>query len=282
MAEAVYQGYTPEQLQRQYSARAAVPEHPAIFERWRALSADWRREAPAAWCDLRYGERPRQCIDLFHPDGTTAAPLHVFFHGGYWQALGREDFSFVARALNAHGIAVAVVGYSLCPEVTVAAIVDEARAAVAWLHDRRDTLRLNPAPMQLSGHSAGGQLVAMLAATGEAPSLDWIAPISGVFDLEPLVHTAINDALGLDPATARAASPLDRVPASAPAIDAWVGAEESDEFRRQSAAFVERWAEVAASAALHRLPGCNHFTVLEPLFASDGPLVRTAQRRLDP
>lgn len=287
MSGPVYNGYMADELQRQYGARAAVPEHPAIFQRWRVESAAYRDEAPAARPDLRYGGRPRQRIDLFHPDGATPAPLHLFLHGGYWQAMERGDFSFVARGLNARGIATAIIGYSLCPEVSLADIVDEASAAVAWLHARRDDLGLDHGPLQVSGHSAGGQLAAMLAASGArslgretgSHEIDWIAPVSGVFDLEPLIHTGLNDALRLDIATARELSPLTRRPAQPPAIDAWVGALESDEFQRQSREFVRAWRGPAGETSLHRIDGCNHFTVLDALYAPDGPLVRRAAER---
>jgi len=275
-----HEAYTPAELQAQYSARAAVPEHPEIFERWRRDSAAFRdQEARAPSPGLIYGERTRQRIDLFHPDGTTPAPLHVFFHGGYWQSMAPSDFSFVARALNARGIAVAVVGYSLCPEVTLATIVDEAHAAIAWLDRQRRDLGVDDRAFQVSGHSAGGHLAAMLATT-PAP-IDWIAPISGVFDLQPLVPTAINDALGLDGAAACALSPVHAEPAFPLAIDAWVGGEESAEFHRQSVAFVEAWRDRARAAHVHAVTGCNHFTVLDVLFAADGPLVEHAARRVD-
>ena len=284
MTEVLFNGYTAKELQRQYSARAAVPEHEVIFERWRAKSRAFRVASSAASLDLAYGERPRQRVDVYHPDGTTPAPLHVFFHGGYWQSMARTDFSFVARGLNARGIAVAVVGYSLCPEVPLAVIVEEARDAVAWLNGRRGELRLDDRPLQLSGHSAGGQLVAMLAATEPArlgvgdgaPAIDWIAPVSGVFELEPLIHTPLNQALGLDVPTARALSPFAATPASAVTVDAWTGGDESAEFRRQSADFVAQWHAAGAPARRHEIPGCNHFTVIDALFAPGGPLVQRA------
>lgn len=280
----IYNGYTADQLQQQYSARGAVPEHPAIFEHWRVDSAVWRdHEAPAPWLDLACGERHRQRIDLFHPDGTNPAPLHVFFHGGYWQSMERDDFSFVARGLNARGIAVAVIGYSLCPDVPLATIVDEARTAVAWLHARRGELRLNRSGLQISGHSAGGYLAAMLAATppserGDA-TIEWIAPVSGVFELEPLVHTALNHALKLDVPTARALSALAAEPACSVAVDAWVGARESGEFHRQSAAFVGKWRQAGATTSLRGIEDCHHFSVIDTLYAPDGPLVTRAAAR---
>lgn len=284
MTQPVYNGYSAAELQQQYSARGAVPEHPEIFERWRADSAAWRaHESPAPWLDLAYGERDSQRLDLFHPDGTSPAPLHVFFHGGYWQSMQRDDFSFVARGLNARGIAVAVVGYSLCPDVKLATIIDEARAAIAWLHARRWELHLDRSALQISGHSAGGHLAAMLAATppadrGDAP-IDWIAPVSGVFELEPLVHTALNQALGLDVPTARVLSPLAAQPVRPIAVDAWVGAHESEEFQRQAGTFVGQWQGVGATAALHRVQGCHHFSVVDTLYAPDGALVARAAAR---
>ncbi|MEF8833304.1 MAG: alpha/beta hydrolase [Halofilum sp. (in: g-proteobacteria)] len=280
----VYNSYTADELQQQYSARSAVPEHPEIFERWRADSAAWRdHEAPAPWIDLAYGERPRQRLDLFHPDGTSPAPLHVFFHGGYWQSMARDDFSFVARGLNARGIAVAVVGYSLCPDVSLTTIVDEARSAIAWLHARRWELHLDSGRLQISGHSAGGHLAAMLAATPPAArggvTIDWIAPVSGVFELEPLVHTALNEALQLDPPTARELSPLAAEPVGSIAVDAWVGALESAEFHRQSAEFVNQWQLAGATTGLHQAGHCHHFSVLDALYASGGELVKHAVAR---
>ena len=284
MKTIVYNGYTADELQQQYSARSAVPEHPQIFARWRADSALWRdHEAPAPWLDLACGERRRQRIDLFHPDGTSPAPLHVFFHGGYWQSMERSDFSFVARGLNRRGIAVAVVGYSLCPDVSLATIIDEARSAVAWLHARRAELRLDDGALQVSGHSAGGHLAAMLAATPPADiggaTIDWIAPVSGVFELEPLVHTALNEALQLDVHTARALSPLGAEPVRPIAVDAWVGARESEEFHRQSEAFIEQWQAAGATAALNRSEDRHHFSVLDALYAPDGTLVERAAER---
>ncbi len=286
---AVYNGYTAAELQAQYSARAAVPEHPEIFARWRQASDDYRAQArDRAWLDLAYGPGERQRIDVFHPDGDTAAPLHVFFHGGYWQAMDRRDFSFIARALNARGIAVAVVGYTLCPATTVAGIVEEARGAVSWLQARRERLRLTTAPLQLSGHSAGGHLAAMVAANAarhadagrEAiDTVGWIAPISGVFELEPLVHTALNEALALDVSTARILSPSRPPSGALPAIDAWVGGRESREFHRQSSEFIAQWEGQTNGARLYSVPGCNHFTVLDHLFAEGSDLVERARER---
>jgi len=283
--DAVYGGYAAGELQEQYSARAAVPAHPAIFERWQAESAAWRAEATAtgrARLALAYGARERERIDLFLPASSpTNAPLHAFLHGGYWQSMERGDFSFVARGLTAAGFAVAVVGYPLCPDVTLADIVDSTRNALDWLHARADGLGLSSGPIHVSGHSAGGHLAAMAAVRdariGAAP-IAGIAPVSGVFELEPLVYTRINAALRLDVATARALSVHEVEPPTGVRLDAFVGGDESDEFQRQSGALVAAWETRAGEAALlHRVTGRNHFTLLDALYAPDGPMVAAAR-----
>jgi len=273
------------ELQAQYSARAAVPEHAAIFERWRRDGAAYREAAAGrARLDLAYGPDPRERIDLFLPGDAEPAPLHVFFHGGYWQSMERSDFSALAAGPNAAGLAVAVVGYPLCPSVRLKRIVAAARAAIVWLSST-EIPELRAAPMHVAGHSAGGHLAAVLATTDwsefspRAPArpLGGIAPVSGLFDLEPLVHTPINDALGLDRESARALSPLHARPLPGCRLDTFVGSEESEEFRRQSRTFVSTWRDRTGEAAdLHCLAGCNHFTVLDALYAPDGPVVTAA------
>ena len=276
--------YTAAELQAQYSARQAVPEHPEIFRRWAAQSADCRHRLAGTGrlrAELAYGDHPRERLDLCLPDSPAPAPLHVFFHGGYWQALDRHHFSFVAEALNRGGWAVAVVGYPLCPEVSLERICQSAAAAVAWLRRRAPELGLRAGGMQLAGHSAGGHLVAWLATGGQGgepmKSVAGIAPVSGVFELEPLVHTAINRPLRLTPAGARELSVLGGPPRGL-RLDAFVGGEESDEFQRQTQALVDRWRAADAPAAPHWLAGHNHFTVLDTVYAPEGPMVEAAAR----
>jgi arylformamidase len=182
-------------------------------------------------------------MDIFLPG---ARPMAMFIHGGWWRTLDRTMFSHMARGLNAHGIAVAVVGYDLCPAVAIGDIVEQIRRAGAFL-DRR---------IVLVGHSAGGHLAAMAAsdrnvAAGYA--------ISGVFDLDPLVGLSMNADWKLDAPSARALSPC-RSAKPDIAFDAVVGALESNEFRRQSRVLAEAW-----GARYEEISGANHFTVLDPL-----------------
>jgi len=123
--------FTPAFVERGYNNRAAVPDHPQWFAKFAALSAQARdRYAPKL--DLRYGPGPKETLDLFVP-ASPARGTFVFIHGGYWRALDKADHLFVAGPFVERGYAVAVVNYDLCPDVTIATIVDECRRAVAWL-----------------------------------------------------------------------------------------------------------------------------------------------------
>src|SRR5271163_248542 len=181
----------------EYNNRARVPEHAEIFARWIREAEDYRVEtlkAGRAELGLSYGDTPRQIIDLFLPEAGENAPLALFIHGGYWRAFDPGSFSHMARGLNGRGVAVALVGYDLCPIVTVADIIEQIRRACIFLWLRFDRR------MVVSGHSAGGHLAAAMVGT------DWQAlypkapadlvpagyAISGVFDLTPLLGLPIN------------------------------------------------------------------------------------------
>jgi arylformamidase len=254
-------------LETEYNNRARVPEHPAIMAGWKADAAAYRASHLHSELGLPYGSSPRQYLDLFWPGRSRDAPIALFIHGGYWQALDPSSFSHLASAANANGIALAIPGYDLCPQVTVSAIVDQVRAAAHYLWRRHQR------QMVASGHSAGGHLTACLVAT-DWQTLDPEAPadlvpaglsISGLFELEPLVPTSVNNALKLDANEARRLSPLRWPVAKGLILDAWVGGAESSEYLRQSRTVADFWNAKGVKTAYREIEGANHFTVLSPV-----------------
>ena len=264
----------------EYNNRARVPEHPDIFARWAIEAEDYRAEClkeRRAELGLSYGSTLRQTIDLFSPQPGITAPLALFIHGGYWRSLDPSTFSQMARGANARGIAVAVVGYDLCPQVTIADIVEQIRHACLFLWLRTG------GRMMVYGHSAGGHLAAAMLAT-DWKSLYPKAPaglgtaaysISGLFDLTPLLHVSMAQDLRLDEGNARSASPLFWPPPQGRAFDAVVGALESSEFLRQSRIIAEVWQKAGVRTRYEEIAGTNHFTVLDGL---RDPQSRMAQR----
>lgn len=263
----------------EYNNRARVPEHPQIFARQARDAEDYRAETLShgrAELGLSYGDTPRQFIDMFWPTaGATTAPLAMFVHGGYWVAMDPAQYSQLARGLNGRGIGVAVVGYDLCPVVTIGEIVEQIRRATVFLWQRYSRRVL------VYGHSAGGHLAAAMVATDwqalypKAPD-DLVAggyAISGLFDLEPLLHVGLNENYKLDAAEARRLSPLYWPVKPGRALDAIVGDLESGDFKRQSRVVAANWRLHGVETRYAELPG-NHFTVLDPLTDPESAMVQ--------
>ena len=257
-----------EAMEREYNNRAKVPDFPAIAAALGRDAAAFRASHPDSELGVAYGAREREAMDIFWPSAGRGAPLAIFLHGGYWQSLDRAWFSHLAAGLTACGVGVAMPSYDLCPTVTLAQLVEQVREAAAFLfrrHGRR---------MTAFGHSAGGHLTAMLMAT------DWPArglpaaviaagfSISGLFDLQALISTTVNDALRLDEDEARRLSPL-LMPSPGLPLHAVVGGAEGPEYERQSRSIAEAWGGTWELA-----PGANHFTVIEPLADTQSAMTR--------
>jgi arylformamidase len=251
----------------EYDNRARVPEHPEIFARWQREAAAYRASAHNVKLGISYGPSLRRTIDTFPAKDDDHAPLAVFIHGGWWRSLEPSMFSQLAAGPNARGITVAVVGYDLCPHVSIADIIEQIRTACLFLWRKRRQR------IVIYGHSAGGHLAACMVAqdwkafASDAPAdlVPAAYAISGVFDLLPLVHVSQNQDLRLDEAEARRISPLHwNVPAGR-SLDAVVGALESSEFLRQSKSIVEAWRRAQALTRYEEIAGANHFTVIDPL-----------------
>jgi arylformamidase len=255
----------------EYNNRARVPEHPALIAGWARDAKAWRERE--GFQTISYGPGVRHSIDVFASRGE--GDLVVFIHGGYWQALDGSFFSHLAEGLNAHGVSVAIPSYDLCPQVSIDDIIVQMRMAA------RELARLGRR-LVISGHSAGGHLAACLMAT-DWRSVDPVLPldlvkaaytISGLFDLGPLVKTSVNNALGLDEAAAKRASPLFWPPPSHGSLDAVVGGDESAEYHRQSRTIVDAWSRAGIATRFAEVPGANHFTAIAPLADPGSPMTQ--------
>ena len=255
-------------LEAEYNNRALVPDHPAVMQGWRERAEAARLDHPPR--QIAYGSGEREVMDLF--EAAPGAPVAVFLHGGYWQALGRDWFSGIAPSLMAHGVSLAIPSYDLAPAVRLGRILSQVRSAVEAVRDLSPT-RARPV---VFGHSAGGHMAACMLSEGRAGAA---VAISGIFDLAPLIPTSLNDALGLDAREAAALSPVNwPVPnGSTPGgtvLDCLVGGDESAEFIRQSRMMADLWGGQGVQMRFEALEGLNHFTVLNPLFDPDSAMTR--------
>lgn len=256
-------------LEQQYNNRAAVPEHPQFFESWVSRSETYRQLA-RAHLNIAYGESPRERLDVF-PAGPVQSPVHVFIHGGYWQALSKDSFSFIAEKLNHSGECAVILNYDLCPQVSLATIIEQIHRAVDWIYRHIAEYGGDPRRIQMTGHSAGGHLLACLlthdwsALSLAQPPMQRLNALSGLYDLTPLLATGVNQALGLDADSARSVSPLFKTlwnPDPHIELKLYVGALESDEYKQQSQQLMASWGKVL-SVSYDLLPDTHHFSILD-------------------
>ena len=278
-AAALYRGMNQATLERQYNARASVPSFEAEQEADARESARVRQALPD--CEtVVYDQRSGEQLDLYGV--APGRPVFLWIHGGYWRGGSRGGNAFAAGGLAANGVAVAVMDYTLAPAVGIGEIVRQVRAAVAWLRRHAGARGLRADHIHVGGSSAGGHLVGMLLAD------DWLADaglqshpigaalaLSGLFDLEPLQHTQVNDWMHFTPQEIAKNSPERLIPARSQArLMASVGGLETDEFRRQTASYAQRWQHAGHALEQIDMPAYNHFDIARSLSQPDGVLVR--------
>jgi len=224
--------------------------------------------------DITYGPRPRNRFDLFLPDGAPKG-LVIYVHGGFWHRLDKSFWSHLAQGSVDRGFAVAIPGYTLCPDVRVRDITAEIGAAVTA------AAAMVPGPLLLAGHSAGGHLVTrMISHTSPlAPDVRGrirnTVSISGLHDLRPLLHTGMNALIRLDEEEACEESPALLAPMPDARLVCWVGASERAEFIRQSALLANIWTGLGATTTAIEEPDRHHFDVIDGLADSSHALTST-------
>ncbi|HEX5477869.1 MAG TPA: alpha/beta hydrolase [Burkholderiales bacterium] len=272
-----------EALARGYDNRAMVPDYAGYFTRW-TQGSERARATMSARLDLRYGDMPGETLDLFPArkgDGTCM----MFIHGGYWRAMDKRDFSFLAPAWVDAGVSLAVVNYDLCPRVGLDEIVRQMLRASRWLWLHAEDHGMDQDRLYVSGHSAGGHLAAMLMCAvwpvfdARLPKDLWKGAlgVSGLYDLRPLQHVEfLQRDLRLDEELALRQSPAFIAPATRAPFITCVGGLESAEFHRQNALLGERWR--GAFAGDIPMPGKHHFSVIDGLADPASPLFAGARR----
>ncbi|GAA0590914.1 alpha/beta hydrolase [Craurococcus roseus] len=265
----------PAALDAAYNNRQAVPDAQALLDDWAAASARLRADRPEG-LDKPYGGSERERWDLF-PAADRGAPCLVFIHGGYWQRNRREDFACFAEGALGAGWSVALPGYTLTPDATIEGIAGEIGRALDWLAAEGPAHGI-AGPVLLSGWSAGGHLTALHAGHR---SVRAALAISGIFDLEPIRDTTLNDKLALTDDQIARFSPM-RLPHTAAPMGVAYGTGELPELQRQSRDFHAARSAAGGAGPLLPVEGKNHFDIMEELRRPDGRLLAAARDLLGP
>ncbi|XP_053939684.1 kynurenine formamidase isoform X3 [Cuculus canorus] len=266
--EALEEQYSPSRWSPRMGSDAVIQAHLAAT----AAGTQRARAGTETSLHIPYGGGEGEKLDIYLPRDTSGTfPLLVYIHGGYWQCLSKEESGFAAPPLVSQGVMVAAVGYDTAPKGHMDIMVLQVRRSLAFLVEHYSGIR----GVYLCGHSAGAQLAAMVLSTdwteyGVAPDIKGAVLVSGVYDLEPILHTYVNDALKMSREVAQRNSPMLCVTPPAPMAAACevlvaVAQHDSPEFRRQSQEYGQALRTAGWSVSLMDLAGVDHFDIIEKL-----------------
>lgn len=266
------------ELEALYSLRGGSTTREAAYADLRGRSAALHGQ-PKLLLDVPYGPTARERLDVFTQEG--GAPIYIFIHGGYWRALDKDIFLALCAPLAARGFVAVNVDYGLRPDFTVPEIVAQVLQAIAFIANNAVRYGGRADRMVLCGHSAGGHMVAWAA------TVDWqalgvkeieisaVVPVSGLFDLEPLLATSINDDLALDAGTAREMSPIHRAGRPMPPTLSVVGGDETLGFQDQTRHYNAALQTAGHTAKMLTGDGLDHFSICQALADPDSAVFKS-------
>lgn len=244
-----------------------------------AIAADYRVASGAvrgrmrAQLNLAYGPHADERLDLFFPEHSdSAAPIHLFIHGGYWRANCKEDYAFIAETVTATGAIAAIVEYTLMPKVRMTRLIDQVRRAALWLASNANQFGGDATQFSASGHSAGAHLAFYLIGKGphevEFPpsTVSRVLLVSGIYDLAPISVSFLQPEIELTSEEIAQWSPVGAEIRTDITLDAMVGSLETTPFHAQAAALAERFA-----LPLTTVSGLDHMTIVRELGRPDTP-----------
>jgi arylformamidase len=273
-SKCVYRDYTQDELNVQYSARGTAPDGDVYRDFISENSARVREEMDCR-LDVPYGPTPGEVVNVF-PAENPGSPIVYFIHGGYWRSSSQKDVDLYAEALVPAGCAYVTVNYLLAPEATIDEVVRQCRAGLAWAYNNAASFNGDPNNVHVVGRSAGGHLTGMMLADGWREEFglpdDLIksaCALSGLFDLEPVRLSNVNEWVKLDKEAADRNSPVHHMPKiPCPIIIAW-GENETDEFKRQSDLYRIAWQSRGWPCQTMEFAGKHHFASMPDLMYPD-------------
>ena len=277
-------GRDPDAYERHYNPRAAVPHFGIYASRRGPLNARALAERRSA-ADVPYGPHPRHRLDVYRSVSGEAAPVHVFFHGGYWRSGDKANFAYLGASLAEQGITAVIPNYELCPDSDLGHVVHSARAAFAWVMGQIAPHGGDPSRLTLSGHSAGAHLCAAILC---GPGMDALAPgtalrgatfLSGAFDPTPAVHARVNAEIGLTAEMAALYNMERHVPRVPCPSRIFVGGGEPPGWIALSERYEAHLRANGIACGLEVLPGVHHFDITDAYGQSGSPVCRAIREQ---
>ena len=272
-----WENLSKDEIERHFNPRVAVPDAQRYIDNYTSKSLEARKQIEGIY-DIRYGPNSKQTLDLHIPKSLENSPLLIFFHGGYWRALDKKDFTFVASSFLQEGIAVANVNYDLCPEVKLDELVEEIVSAFNFCRKKVDKWGVKG--IYLAGHSAGAHLVAELLRRGfhpdEKPNEEVKGAIllTGIYEPEVALNLEVNKEIQLDSETASKCNVMREPPHSNCPVIICAGANEPEGWIDQSKRYLELCESKGISTSFKLVEDAHHFSLLDHASDQKHPLFK--------
>jgi arylformamidase len=266
----VYKHYNQEQLNNQYNNRLHVTDYADYFERWEKLSRQAEKEHTVIK-NIFFGNHREECLDIFPAENPLAKTI-IFIHGGYWYLLDKTLFHFLAPTFLKHNITTVFINYPLAPAASMDLIVSSCRHAAQWVHTNAPRFNGDPSQIYVMGHSAGAHLASMLLIEDDFSFLKGVIALSGLYKLEPVMLSYINDVLCLEIESAIRNSPVYSEPVNYCPLLLVAGTDETDEFKEQSSEMYSSWKPKHNCIKLLKIPGKNHYSILDAVTEKNSSL----------
>jgi arylformamidase len=235
-----------------------------------------------------YGPAPVEGLDVWATK-RPAAPINVFVHGGAWRIGSAKDYAFPAELFVNAGAHFVVLDFAPVTELggDLAAMAEQVRRAIAWVHRNAKSFGGDPDRLYVSGHSSGAHLAGVALVTDwkkdfglPSDTVKGALLCSGMYDMKPVRLSARSRYVKFTDAMEDAMSAqrhLDRL--VTPVVLAH-GTLETPEFQRQSRDFAAAVKAGGKPAQLIVAPGYNHFEIFETLASPYGVLGRATLEQM--
>ena len=235
-----------------------------------------------------YGALPRQKLDLYRPDTTTAGPsvgkkpVVVFFYGGSWKNGERGQYRFIGEALTRRGFLVVVPDYRLYPEVRFPVFMEDAARSVRWTRDNIAGFGGDPSRIFIAGHSAGAHIASLLAVDSrylatenlDRNTLCGVIGLAGPYAFDPLEYRSTRAVFaGLEDRDE--ARPIANLTGSAPPFLLFHGADDTTVLPLNTQRFAEALERQRTAVVTERIPDTGHIGLLLAMarpFEGDDPV----------
>lgn len=208
-------------------------------------------------------------LDAYSPAGAKAAPVVVFFYGGSWSEGKRHWYRYVGDALANRGVVVFIPDYRKYPDVRFPAFMRDAARALAWVRENAAEFGGDPQHIYVMGHSAGGQIAALLAcdnryleAVGMQPrDLAGMIGVAGAYAFLPFVDDE-PEIFGDDAKGRYDSQPINFVDGDEPPMLLLQGSDDDDVLPSNAQAMAERAQAMDGTATLKLYPDVGHNAIL--------------------